>query len=775
MRSSVLSTASCFALCSAIAAAPAIHAQEYEHRFEPTVITGVIDLGNNGTADLINPSTQVSKLGGDKRYVVLEYDISSLTAADVEHAVIGGLLELTGPASTVPGDYEFTLYSANGLTDLTDVAGSVGSLSTLTYDRLSRVRFGFDVTTILKDRLNAGDNYIGIRIEGTSSSYPNAVVPKTIAGNLTPGIDLYVHETGTANDRPDPIAPGGPVTVVNNGGILEINGTSGNDIIFIQRAGSTSIRISVGGNVYTFLRADIDLIRADLYGGNDFFNDSSKSFIPAEVHAGGGNDTVFAGWGNDIIYGGNGNDQLRGSTGHDRLYGGDGVDTLLGQDGDDSLFGGFMTDTLTGGAGTDRFLVRVESADDVTDVLSTQDTEVHLQAADDGAVFSRVYDFGFWEDFAVERVDVGFDAISRSTENQAFLTPPVIDSNGKLLYVPLIALKRGPVLSGPADPSANAGIGSFSCKVDLYGTLNSYTSTDFQFAMYATIHEVGHTHEDTNQLGWHLERGWVSNPTSTTGLTQYPSGSTNYWHDASAVLGFVSDYADSAGNEDFAESFYAYVLDETNYPSGINFWPAGGTSLSQLSDLQTYMGEFSDYYKGVPYELTIWYQNFLGITNGTTAKNGVPTPGGNWSIDDSLIVIPSPTYGVQNYEFEFSETANTASQISYGIWKTEDINVSEYTDVELTLDAKSVGSLEASGPWIDWFVMQLNVDGVPLSYFTQNGNFMANNVYEQISMTVPPGAETISLEIWWQTNSGEKYVVDNIEVRGTLFPAPIAQ
>ncbi|MEM1166098.1 MAG: hypothetical protein AAGI30_07380 [Planctomycetota bacterium] len=397
-----------------------------------------------------------------------------------------------------------------------------------------------------------------------------------------------------------------------------------------------------------------------------------------------------------------------------------------------------------------------------------------MLGADDGSAFGRIYDYGFWEDFAAERVDVGFDAIAQSSGNQAFLSPPVPGSDGKPMYIPLLVLKRGTVLSGPADPSANYGTGTYSCRADLYGTLSSYTNADFQFAMYATIHEVGHTLQRTNFLGWHYERGWVANPTSTTGLTQYLGGSTNYWHDASAILDFVSDYGDTSAIEDFAESFYAYVLDEANYPSGINFWPLGGTAISLLPDLQTYMNEFSDFYEGVPYEITVWYEDFLGRANGEQADNAILDPATNWSTDDSLIVIPSPTYGVQNYEFEFGQTADTASQVSYGIWASEDIDVSQHTDVELTFDLKSVGSLEASGPWVDWFLMQLIVDGVATSSFVQNGNLTVNNVYEQVSMAVPAGAETISFEIWWQTNAGEKYVLDNIEVRGTLPPPPIA-
>ncbi|MEM1166103.1 MAG: calcium-binding protein [Planctomycetota bacterium] len=720
---------------------------------------------------------------GFTRFVVHEYDISGLTAADIELAQVGGVLELSGPASSVPADYEFTLYTANGLTDVADVDGSVGSIGTVTTDRLGRIRFGFDITTILKDRLNAGDTYIGLRIEGTSSTYPTAVVPATFPGSLRTGVDLYIHEVGTANDRPDPVAPGGPITVVNNAGTVEVTGTSANDIILVRKIGTPPLlRVSAAGSVYDFPVTAVDRIRVDLYDGNDFYNDVSKSFIPLEIHAGGGNDVIFSGDGDDIIYGGNGNDLIRGANGDDRLYGGDGVDTLEGGLGDDSLFGGFMTDTLTGGTGDDRFLVRVQSGDNITDFGSVQDTEVHFIGTDNATLQfvsgpPAVFDYGFWEDFAIERIDEGFQVMSQLTEDQSLMAPPVFDINDKIEYIPVLAEKRGPVLSGPADLGANAQLGKalIAFNAQLYGTLNSYDHFTREFAMYATIHEVGHTHDFANTLGWDLERGWVSNPTSTTGLTQYFGTSSSSWIDptVTAVSDFVSSYADSNAPEDFAETFYSYVIEEGNPPG--TFIDLSGPPVNQIPDLQAFMDEFIDFYNAFPYEVTVWYQNFLGIADGTLAKNGVPWPGGDWSVDESFILIPSPSYGVQNYEFELGETADTASQVSYGLWNSEDIDVSEYTGVvDVTLDVKSVGSLDASGPWADWFVAQVIVDGAPGAAAFKLGNLTVNNVYEPILLTVPPGADTISIQLSWQANAGEKYVVDNIEVRGTLPPPPIA-
>ncbi|MEM9082161.1 MAG: hypothetical protein AAGB34_01095, partial [Planctomycetota bacterium] len=347
MRLPVSTTASCLAACSAIAFAPFLQAQIFEERLEPVVATGVRDIGGNGTPDQIQSAVRVFDFpNGTRDYAVVEYDIRSLNANDIELALLGGFIEpLQG--GPLPSDYSFTVYSANGITDLADVAGNVAQLSTVTIDQLGYSRTGFDITTILKDRINAGDDYLGIRMEGVGSNFSTALLVTPTATSFDPPATIYIHETGTANDRPDPVAPGGPMTVVNNAGTVEITGTSNNDIVFIQRIGTT-LRVSAGG-IYTFPLSAVDRIKADLYDGNDFFNDVSKSFVPAEVYAGGGNDIVFAGWGDDIIYGGNGNDQLRGSSGDDRLYGGDGVDTLLGESGDDSLFGGFMADTLTGG------------------------------------------------------------------------------------------------------------------------------------------------------------------------------------------------------------------------------------------------------------------------------------------------------------------------------------------------------------------------------------------------------------------------------------------
>jgi Ca2+-binding RTX toxin-like protein len=83
-----------------------------------------------------------------------------------------------------------------------------------------------------------------------------------------------------------------------------------------------------------------------LYGGNDFFQDTSASADIVFMDA--GNDRVWAGAGNDLVYGGTGHDEVHGEAGNDWVFGEAGDDILFGWAGHDRLFGGDGNDALTG-------------------------------------------------------------------------------------------------------------------------------------------------------------------------------------------------------------------------------------------------------------------------------------------------------------------------------------------------------------------------------------------------------------------------------------------
>ncbi|MDR6292478.1 Ca2+-binding RTX toxin-like protein [Inquilinus ginsengisoli] len=113
------------------------------------------------------------------------------------------------------------------------------------------------------------------------------------------------------------------LTGASIGGIDEIRGTAGNDIVILTGVANGQIVNGVGGN-----------------------------------------DTLTGGDGADSLNGGDGNDVLTGAAGGDTLVGGNGVDIIGGGDGNDTIRGGQGADTLTGGVGTDSFAF--EQASDIS-------------------------------------------------------------------------------------------------------------------------------------------------------------------------------------------------------------------------------------------------------------------------------------------------------------------------------------------------------------------------------------------------------------------------
>ena len=151
-------------------------------------------------------------------------------------------------------------------------------------------------------------------------------------------------------------------------GTLSIDATSLPDArVQILTDGATNelvVRISNAGNApieQRFDATDLTLVRVTT-GDSDDRIDLTGLSIAAEVHSGGGDDTVRGGRSDDTVDGGTGDDMILGRAGRDLLRGGDGNDTikggrhndtLEGGDGDDMIFGRAGRDLIRGGAGDD--------------------------------------------------------------------------------------------------------------------------------------------------------------------------------------------------------------------------------------------------------------------------------------------------------------------------------------------------------------------------------------------------------------------------------------
>ena len=134
--------------------------------------------------------------------------------------------------------------------------------------------------------------------------------------------------------------------------VLRIEGTTGDDQVFVSTPNDTEVRVTVNGQFQSFLQTSVTQIEFHGFAGNDTFNGDLSS-IDVIASGGAGNDTLRGGAGEDILRGDNGDDLVSGGADDDTLIGGDGNDVLIGEAGNDTLIGGFGNDLLAGGDGED--------------------------------------------------------------------------------------------------------------------------------------------------------------------------------------------------------------------------------------------------------------------------------------------------------------------------------------------------------------------------------------------------------------------------------------
>jgi Ca2+-binding RTX toxin-like protein len=141
-------------------------------------------------------------------------------------------------------------------------------------------------------------------------------------------------------------------------GVLQVQGTAGNDVIVVRQING---EVVVAGNGIPVAAVPVNQVsRIDVFGqgGDDRIDINSGQAvneqllqIAANIYGGAGNDTLVGGTGPDMLSGGTGNDLLFAGTGNSTLYGDTGDDTVVGGPGSDYLYGGAGNDSLTAGSG----------------------------------------------------------------------------------------------------------------------------------------------------------------------------------------------------------------------------------------------------------------------------------------------------------------------------------------------------------------------------------------------------------------------------------------
>ncbi|MDQ8186653.1 putative Ig domain-containing protein [Pelagicoccus sp. SDUM812002] len=157
---------------------------------------------------------------------------------------------------------------------------------------------------------------------------------------------------------------------------------------------------------------------------------------------------------------------------------------------------------------------------------------------------------------------------------------------------------------------------------------------------------------------------------------------------------------------------------------------------------------------------TIWQEDFSTYSNGDTE-------GARWSTDDSA-AENQENHGVSEGEYSFGKSSSTAGdQGSKVILRSDPINISEHSELQLTFDLKSEGAMESSGDWRDYFVLKVTSNGQTATLVDQNGSISGDGstTISLSSNTFGAGEIVISFEAR-TTDATEFFSIDNIQLDG---------
>ena len=206
----------------------------------------------------------------------------------------------------------------------------------------------------------------GVKIMNTNQNQSNRVTNNAVIFESLEGRELMSasHHHVKAAPVPvksNPVLPAPmivPLTINQDAGILQINGTPGSDKITVKQS----------GNVYT--------IQNGLWSTT-----ITGTFTKLVVKGNGGNDSITLDPSvteNADIYGGAGNDTLTGGSGNDRIFAGAGNNVVDGGAGNDTIITlGSSSDTVTGSAGTDTFWMDASATEVLTDLSAVEKAAKH--------------------------------------------------------------------------------------------------------------------------------------------------------------------------------------------------------------------------------------------------------------------------------------------------------------------------------------------------------------------------------------------------------------
>jgi hypothetical protein len=328
----------------------------------------------------------------------------------------------------------------------------------------------------------------------------------------------------------------------------------------------------------------IAMERASLTGG------SGNNLLDASAFTGSASLSGLGG--DDVLIGGSGNDALYGGLGNDRLYGRAGVDVLWGEDGNDGLFGGSGGDVLYGGGGGDRFLDNTweegwwlfksrKWQDTIGDADWGRDARIGFENGKETetefASQKGTYKYAgaAWADLEVERVDSALLVLHGATSNTRLLKK----ANGDPIYF----IRLGALTSSSG--------GMFTAGAWNSGGVIRMPNDAFGNLREAVLHEIGHNWDtEYKESTWRALSGWTKSDKAGDPNYQKGTDAKETWYYLTSAQ-FVSTYARTNPNEDFAESFTNFLLNRA------------GLMHSYIPDIGTIAGK-NDFFNNMMVELS---------------------------------------------------------------------------------------------------------------------------------------------------------------------------
>ncbi|HXH18958.1 MAG TPA: SprB repeat-containing protein, partial [Chitinophagales bacterium] len=153
-------------------------------------------------------------------------------------------------------------------------------------------------------------------------------------------------------------------------------------------------------------------------------------------------------------------------------------------------------------------------------------------------------------------------------------------------------------------------------------------------------------------------------------------------------------------------------------------------------------------------QIILYSENFNSYINGTTVGSGTPA---KWTRD---ISGASPnTFSVQNQLFE------ARNVMGVGIWYSQSIDISNNSNVQISINLSESGNLTAS---TDYIRLYYKLNGGSETLFATNGN-MNGDFTSATALQTGLNGNTLQIVIRISNNSGSEYHrFDNVLVRGDL-------